>query len=134
MAPVLVAGPEGVLFFVARFEGTIMLYCEGTGYPIPDLTWYRNGTALDASGEDSMTITQNKIAPTRTVNSSLLITTPTFHKSGQYHCILSSSVMVYEDLTSQVALVVVLGEGERLTSIKLCHLTPFQILHGNYKT
>ena len=136
MAPVLVAEPEGTHIFVARFEGTIMLYCEGTGFPIPDIAWYRNGSALDASEEDNVTVTHNKISPARTVSSSLVITIPTFNKSGEYHCNLSSSVRAYEDLMSQVALVVVLGK--RLTSLLHCILNwpynPFQILHGNHKT
>ena len=105
VAPVLVAGPGGVV--VSRFGKMIVLYCEGTGFPIPEITWYQNGTALDASTEDNLAISVDVVSSTRTVNSSLVIASPTVSKSGEYYCNLSSTVRAYEDLRSRIALVLV---------------------------
>ena len=106
VAPVLVEGPEDVN--VTSVEGVITLYCEGTGFPIPDITWYQNGTAIEDSSDDRVMVTATISMPTRTVNSSLVITTPMVNNSGHYHCILSSSVSEYDQVTSQ-ALVLVQG-------------------------
>ena len=107
MAPVLLTGPQAVN--VTSFEGVITLFCEGTGFPIPDITWYQNGTALESDSEDNTTITTIAINDTRIVNSSLVITRPMVNNSGLYHCNLSSSVSAYEQVMSEEVLVLVQG-------------------------
>ena len=107
VAPVLLTGPQAMN--VTSFEGVITLYCEGTGFPIPDITWYQNGTALESDSEDNTIITTISIPDTRIVNSSLVITRPMVNNSGLYHCNLSSSVSEYEQVMSEEVLVLVQG-------------------------
>ena len=101
-------GPQDIN--VTSFEGVITLYCEGTGFPIPDITWYQNGTVIDASEDEYVTITTTSESSTRTVNSTLVITRAVMSNSGDYHCNLSSSVSEYEEVMSRVARVFVQGK------------------------
>ena len=94
---------------VTRLEGVITLKCNGTGFPIPDITWYQNGTALQSGTEDNVAITTNSVPDTRIVNSNLVITRPVVGNSGLYHCNLSSSVSAYEQVMSEEVLVLVQG-------------------------
>ena len=101
MAPVLVTGPEDMN--VTSFE-EIRLSCEGNGFPIPDITWYHNGTTLDADMEENINIKTTPTSSTQTVMSTLTISMAMVNDSGDYHCVLSSSV---GEVMSEIALVLV---------------------------
>ena len=104
VAPVLVTGPEDMN--VTSFE-EIRLSCEGNGFLIPDITWYHNGTALDADMDENTTITTTPTSSTQTVMSELVISMAMVNDSGDYHCVLSSSVGDFEEVMSEMALVLI---------------------------
>ena len=82
-----------------------MLNCEGEGFPVPDITWYRNGTVIDASEDDRVSITTTPVPLANSVSSMLVITMAMLEDSGEYHCTLSSSVSEYEDVMSGMTMV-----------------------------
>ena len=107
VGPVLTEGPEALN--VTSFEETIILSCEGFGFPIPTIAWYQNGTMIEVD-EDMTTIEAISQPDNLTVSSVLTIVMPNVNNSGDYHCILSSSVAAYNDVMSEVVLVLVQGE------------------------
>ena len=89
---------------VTSFEGDIILMCGGMGFPIPNITWFQNGSAIDMD-QDNTTINTTSSDSSRTTLSILTVSMAMVNNSGFYHCNLSS--LDFEDLTSEVALILV---------------------------
>ena len=104
VAPMLTEEPVAVN--VTRIEGTIVLTCGGFGFPIPTISWYQNGSLVEPEENDTATITTLSQSDLNT-SSVLTIVRPVVNNSGDYHCILSSSVAAYQDLMSEEVLVLV---------------------------
>ena len=92
---------------VTSFEGTIVLTCVGTGFPIPSIAWFQNGSAIDPD-QDNTTIVMYTSELFRNTTSKLRISMAMVNNSGFYHCNLSSPN--YIDVMSQEALIKVQGE------------------------
>ena len=103
----LTQGPE--VMNVTSFEGTISLRCDGLGLPIPTITWYQNGSMIDADESNDTTVTSDTFS-NRTVTSTLTIIMPMVNNSGNYHCNLSSTIEDYQEVMSEVVLVLVQGK------------------------
>lgn len=104
VAPVLTQGPQDMN--VTSFEA-LTLECEGHGFPIPNVTWFHNGSVTDNS---NYIITSLEEASNHTISSVLTMSMAMVNDSGYYHCNLSSFVSGYEDAMSEVALVLVQGK------------------------
>lgn len=92
---------------VTSFEGVITLMCGGVGFPIPNITWFQNGSAIDMD-QDNTTISTTSSDSSRTTLSILTVSMAMVNNSGFYHCNLSS--LDYEDLISEAALILVQGK------------------------
>jgi hypothetical protein len=71
-------------------ERNVSLQCYGFGFPLPVLSWYKNGTSVDIR-----TVTTN--SSNNNVSSQLFLTTPeagvTYKEAGNYTCEAYSSIL-----------------------------------------
>jgi len=88
---------------VVRAGNSVMLTCNVTGFPIPAITWFQNGSAID-SGDNIATTVQPL---TRRISSTLTISMAMRDDSGVYHCNISSPNFI--NVISEEVLVLVQG-------------------------
>ena len=84
--PVLVALPTALN--VTLIEGNIIQSCNATGFPLPSIQWYQNGTLVT---EDDRTSISN-LTDSRSVLSTLTVSVAMTNDSGEYHCNASNTV------------------------------------------
>ena len=73
---------------ISLFENGV-LTCRARGFPTPEVSWYQNGTRLDAAAVGKVNITA--VIMNRDTTSTLTITNATFDNSGRYFCSVTSS-------------------------------------------
>lgn len=100
VAPVLIEGPGNQLVVIVG--STLDFTCGARGFPIPSITWFRDGTEIRGGGQTGITRLSN------TIFTSLRISMATVNDSGEYHCNVSSPL--FTAIKSQVAMVVVQGQ------------------------
>lgn len=81
----------------------IMIFCQGEGYPAPSVTWNHNASELT---ENTRVTIQNTVANKRRVTSVITISKPLVNDSGDYTCIFTSSIPIYDMVSSAMFLIV----------------------------
>ena len=105
VAPLLLTGPSAVN---ATISENFTLSCNASGYPIPTILWTHNSTTLDDTENDRATITPS--SGLTSVLSVLTVSMGAIHDSGEYACIVSSSVNDFQNITGGPVTVLVKGE------------------------
>ena len=100
-------GPHFIINPIASQEvvinETLILSCSAEGFPIPSIVWFMNNTVID----DELTDVNESI----NVNSStLIISNADLHDSSMYYCQAVSSEFPDLNITSTVAIIVVVGK------------------------
>ena len=101
VAPEVTVSPQDTN--VTSFE-ELTLTCGGMGFPIPTITWFQNGSAIDQDLENT-TIYTTVSTSSMNISSTLTIAMAMVNDSGTYHCNLSS--LNYLDAMTEEALVLV---------------------------
>ena len=86
----LAVGPYITEFIVPRTVargGPGLLVCEASGFPVPAVTWYHNGSLTASDGDRVMIITR---VTGRLVASTLAISMAMSINSGNYTCVVAS--------------------------------------------
>ena len=65
-------------------EGDLLLTCNATGNPTPSISWTKDGSLINASGDPRISITEQ--------NTKLRITNVSRVDDGQYRCVASNSL------------------------------------------
>ncbi len=91
-------------------ENTFRLSCRANGYPLPSIVWLHNGSVINDTADERISITVDESEPDRTVNSSLIILSSILTDSGNYHCdVIIDSIRSFSPVSSKTALVLVQG-------------------------
>ena len=105
VAPLLLTGPSATN---ATISENFTLSCNASGYPVPTILWTHNGTTLDDTENDRATITPS--TGLRSVLSVFTVSMGAINDSGEYACIVSSSVNDFQNITGGPVTVLVQGE------------------------
>jgi len=105
VAPLLLTGPSATN---ATISENFTLSCNASGYPVPTILWTHNGTTLDDTENDCATITPS--TGLRSVLSVLTVSVGAINDSGEYACIVTSSVNDFQNITGGPVTVLVQGE------------------------
>ena len=105
VAPLLLTGPSATN---ATISENFTLSCNASGYPIPTILWTHNGTTLDDTENDRATVTPS--TGLRSVLSVLIVSMGAIDDSGEYACIVTSSVNDFQNITGGPVTVLVQGE------------------------
>ena len=65
-------------------EGDLLLTCNATGNPTPSISWTKDGSLINASGDPRISITEE--------NTKLRITNVSRADDGQYRCVASNGL------------------------------------------
>lgn len=110
--PYITEQPESVT--VTSMNETLELFCEGTGFPVPEILWFRlessAETMIDSDANGAVTISFVTSSEDLTIISILTIASPSISDSGEYFCVLSSSVAAFSEVMSGIATVMVQGK------------------------
>lgn len=87
---------------VVTTEDSTIIFCEGEGYPAPNVTWYHNESA---PMEDTRVTIKNTIENDVIVTSEIIISMARMNDSGNYTCSLSS-ISTYEGVSSTIVVFV----------------------------
>ena len=93
-------------------NGTFMLSCRAEGFPRPSIVWYINGTVIS----DGVTSVEEPM----NVTSTLTISNASFDCSGTYYCQAVSSEFPDLNVTSDVAIIAVVGKLNLLLTLISC--------------
>ena len=99
----------------ATLTENFTLVCSASGYPVPTITWTHNGTMVSEEENDQATIISENIT-SRSVRSTLTVSMAAINNSGDYACIVTSSISNFQNLTSGPVTVLVQGEARTLVS------------------
>ena len=105
VAPLLLTGPSATN---ATISDNFTLTCNASGYPVPTIWWTHNGTTVDENEDDRAIITPS--TGLRSVLSVLTVSMGAIDDSGEYACIVSSSVNDFQNITCGPVTVLVQGE------------------------
>ena len=106
VAPLLLVGPSAVN---ATLSENFTLVCNASGYPVPTIIWTHNGTIVSEDENDRATIITNMIS-SRSVMSTLTVSMAVINNSGDYACIVTSSISDFQNITAGPVTVLVQGE------------------------
>ena len=120
VAPLLLAGPSAVN---ATLSENFTLMCSASSYPVPTIIWTHNGTIVSEDENDQATIISENIT-SRSVRSALTVSMAAINNSGDYACIITSSISDFQNLTSGPVTVLVQGEARTLVSSSLVLIRP----------
>ena len=90
----------------ATLSGSFTLVCSASGYPVPTIEWTHNGTLVN---EDRVTISPQLIT-SRPVMSTLAVSMAAINDSGDYTCIVTSSIGDFQNIAAGPVTVLVQGE------------------------
>ena len=105
VAPLLLTEPSATN---ATISENFTLACNASGYPVPTIWWTHNGTTVDENEDDRAAITPS--TGLRSVLSVLTVSMGAINDSGEYACIVSSSVNDFQNITGGPVTVLVQGE------------------------
>ena len=115
VAPLLLVGPSAVNTTLSE---NFTLMCSASGYPVPTIIWTQNGTIVSEEENDQATIISENIT-SRSVRSTLTVSMAAINNSGDYACIVTSSIGDFQNLTAGPVTVLVQGEARTLVSSSL---------------
>lgn len=104
VAPRIIESPDNTNVSISE---NITLSCVVDGVPIPLITWFQNGSAIDDSRDNQTNIITTSDTRLQQVQSTLIISMAMVNDSGVYHCNVSSSITEYPTITSEEAIVLV---------------------------
>ena len=113
-------GPSAVN---ATLSENFTLLCSASGYPVPTIIWTHNGTVVNEDEIDQDTIITN-MTTSRSVMSTLTVSMAAINNSGDYACIVTSSISDFQSLTADPVTVLVQGETRTLVSSSLILVRP----------
>ena len=99
----------------ATLSENFTLMCSASGYPVPTILWTHNGTIVSEDENDRATIISELIT-SRSVMSTLTVSMAAINNSGDYACIVTSSIGVFQNITAGPVTVLVQGETRKLVS------------------
>jgi len=105
VVPLLLTGPSATN---ATISENLTLSCNASGYPVPTILWTHNGTTLDDTENNRATVTPS--TGLRSVLSVLTVSMGAIDDSGEYACIVNSSVNDFQNITGGPVTVLVKGE------------------------
>ena len=105
VAPLLLTEPSATN---ATISENFTLTCNASSYPVPTILWTHNGTTLDDTENDRATITPS--TGLRSVLSVFTVSMGAINDSGEYACIVSSSVNDFQNITGGPVTVLVQGK------------------------
>ena len=108
VAPLLLMGPSDVN---ATLSENFTLVCSASSYPIPNILWTHNGTMVNEDENDRATIIPELIT-LRSVTSTLTVSMAAINDSGDYTCIVTTSVI--QNITAGPVTVLVQGKARTL--------------------
>ena len=106
VAPLLLMGPSAMN---ATLSENFTLVCSASGYPVPTIEWTHNGTLVNEDENDRVTISPQLIT-SRSVMSTLAVSMAAINDSGDYACIVNSSIGDFQNITAGPVTVLVQGE------------------------
>ena len=106
VAPLLLMGPSAVN--ATLFEN-FTLVCSTSSYPVPTIIWTHSGTLVNEDENDRATITPQLIT-SRSVMNTLAVSMAAINDSGDYACIVTSSIGDFQNITAGPVTVLVQGE------------------------
>ena len=127
VAPLLLVGPSAVN---ATLSENFTLMCNTSGYPVPAIIWTHNGTTVNEEENGRATIISENIT-SRSVRSTLTVSMAVTNDSGDYTCIVTSSIGDFQNITSGPVTVLVQGEARTLVSscTQSVYLASFSPIH-----
>ena len=84
--------------------GALTLICEGKGYPLPEIMWFRNQSVIDPTLENNVAIISMQSTLLQKTSSNFTVSITSMNDSGIYHCTLSTNEF---SVISQSAVVLV---------------------------
>ena len=98
VAPVILVPPSSLN--VTFMNESINLSCNASGFPVPTISWYHNGTDINITAESRQNITRQE--QERSILSILVVNAKnvTVNDSGVYVCSVSSSITEFRDTMS----------------------------------
>ena len=127
VAPLLLVGPSAMN---GTLSENFTLVCNASGYPVPTIIWTHNGTLVNEDENDRATITPQWIT-SRSVMSTLAVSMAAINDSGDYACIVTSSIGDFQNITAGP--VTVLVQGETRTLVLLTLIRPGLLLTYSYQ-
>ena len=106
VAPLLLVGPSAMN---ATLSENFTLLCSASGYPVPTIIWTHNGTLVSEDENDRATITPQLIT-SRSVMSTLAVSMAEINDSGDYACIVTSSIGDFQNIIAGPVTVLVQGK------------------------
>ena len=123
VAPLLLVGPSAMN---ATLSENFTLVCSTSGYPVPTIIWTHNGTQVSENENDRATITPQLIT-SRSVMSTLAVSMAAINDSGDYACIVTSSISDFQNITAGPVTVLVQGETRFFLHPYSLHLSCYSI-------
>ena len=114
----------------ATLSENFTLVCSASGYPVPTIIWTHNGTLVNKDENDRATIIL-ELMGLRSVMSTLAVSMAAINDSGDYACIVNSSIDNFQNITAGP--VTVLVQGETRTLVLLTLIRPGLLLTYPYQ-
>ena len=93
----------------ATLSENFTLVCSASGYPVPTIVLTHNGTLVNEDENDRATIRPQWIT-SRSVMSTLTVSLAVINDSGDYACIVTSSIGDFQNITAGPVTLLVHGE------------------------
>ena len=110
VAPLVLTEPSATK---ATISEDFVLTCNASGYPVPTILWTHNGTTVDENENNRATIAPS--TGSRSVLSVLTVSMGAINDSGDYACIVSSSIDEFQNITGGSVTVLVQGKTGQIT-------------------
>lgn len=95
--PVIVVGPMDTN---TTAGGLARLYCNATGFPIPEIDWFKNNTPIAGLNDARIFATRTEVTESLLAVGTLIIEGPVLAHNGMYSCNASNSLKTYEEVSS----------------------------------
>ena len=98
--PVIAVTPEDTN---TTAGGLARLFCNATGFPIPNIAWYKNNTPIAELNDPRIAATRTEVAENLIAVGVLSIQGPVLSHNGMYSCNASNSLKTAEEVSSNKA-------------------------------
>ena len=83
--------------------GLARLYCNATGFPIPEIAWFKNNTPIAELNDPRITVSRTEVAENLIAVGVLSIQGPVLSHNGMYSCNASNSLKTADEVSSDTA-------------------------------